>query len=330
MLLRATAPEPSLEPDPKPASIFKSIDSFLPFTSRRKRLVTALPALDRPLPSHLPVPLDDPLPYLQVFSPLTYTSVITLLPPEPTLSETSVQETDQSVLQLHQIKASHPSGLFSARLSMTVNSSLLSITSLDIEALPFNAEKELGTFMREQSNPDAILNRDIGVVCWAMGRWVEVSVLRARFWCAVAQEFGNSEARAKSLQRKVRKRKRRGSVVFDEDEGMGRDGYDDEDIKRIYTMRQLLPHMGRTAMELSNDEVELRFEWRIGFDWTGEAESSISASAKLPSGCKCLPFLSMFLQYLLTDLEQGNNRMIEKASKEYRHPLTNWSKKKVL
>jgi hypothetical protein len=300
MLLRATAPEPSLEPKPKPASVFKSIDSFLPFTSRRKQRATALPALDRPIPSHLPVPLDDPLPYLQVFSPLTYTSVITLLPTEPPLPETSAQEADQAVRQLHRIKASHPSGLFSARLLMTVNSSLLSITSLNIEALPSNAEKELGTFMREKSNPDAILNRDIGVMCWAMGSWVEISVLRARFWCAVEKEFGTSEARAKSLQRKGRKRKRRGSVVLDEDDGMGLDGNDDEETKRVWTMRQLLPHMGRTAMELSNDEVELRFEWRIGFDWTGEAESSISASAKLPKGCKCPSFLYSSSNYLLT------------------------------
>lgn len=283
MLLRATAPEPTPKPK-KPTSIFKSIDSFLPFTSRRKRQPTALAALNKPVPSHLPITLDDPLPYLQVFSPLVYTSAITLLPLEPTSPDTSVQEAEQTVLQRHLIKASHPSGLFSARLSMTVDSSLLSITSLDIEALPSNAEKELGTFMRKRSNPDAVLGRDIGVICWAMGRWVEVSVSRAKFWCAVEQDFGKPEARAKSLQRKVRKRKRRASVVLDEDNVSGQDG-NDEETKQKWTMRQLLPHMGRTAMELTNDEVELRFEWRIGFDWTGEVESAVSASARLPKSC---------------------------------------------
>ena len=290
MLLRATAPEPAAEPKPKLASIFKSMDAFLPFTSRRKRQAASLPTLDKPIPSHLPIALDDPLPYLQVFSPLIYTSNITLLPPEPISPDKSVQEADQPILQRHLIKTSHPPGLFSARLSMTVDSSLLSITSLDIEALPSNAEKELGTFIRERSNPEAILNRDIGVICWAMGRWVEVSVSRARFWCTVEQEFGTAEARSNSLQRKVQKRKRRRLLVIDEDDGTDHDGHYDEDIrKQKCSMRQLLPHMGRTAMELSNDEVQLRFEWNIEFDWTGEAESSISVSAMLPKSCE-FPF----------------------------------------
>ena len=294
MILRATASNSTSEPKPKPESIFKSIDLFLPFTSRRERLRTPLPALDKPLPSHLPVALDDPLPYLQVFSPLVYTSTISLLPQEPLSPASSIQE-EQSVLQLHSIKASHPSGLFSARLSMTVDSSLLSITSLDIEALPLNAEKELGIFMRERSSMDAALNKSIGVICWAMGRWVEVSVSRARFWATVDQDFKTSEARAKSLQRKVRKRRRRRSIVLGEDDLTDHNGNDDadDDTKRKWTTRQLLPHMGRTAMEISNDEVELRFEWRIGFDWTGEAESAISASARLPKSCEFLP--SVFL-----------------------------------
>ena len=290
MLLRATRPE-SVAEQKKPTSIFKSIDSFLPFSSRRKRQRTALPALDKPIPSHLPIALDDPLPYLQVFSPLTYTSVITLLPPEATSPGTSVHEPEQPILQRHLIKASHPSGLFTARLSMTVDSSLFSITSLDVEALPSSAEKELGTFMREGSNPDSVLSRDIGVVCWAMGRWVEMSVSRARLWCAVEQAFGTPEARAKSLQRKIRKRKRRPSVVLDDDYEDG----NDEQTNRKWTMRQLLPHMGQTAMELSNGEVELRFEWTIGFNWTGEVENAISASARLPKCCKysCYGFLSL-------------------------------------
>ncbi|KAG0649908.1 hypothetical protein D0Z07_3691 [Hyphodiscus hymeniophilus] len=283
MLIRATAPEPALDMKSKPKSIFKCIDSFLPFTSRRKRLLTAFPNVEKPLPSYLPVALEDSLPYLQVFSPLVYTSTISLISQEHTSSDTSVH-VEQPNYQLHRIKASHPSGLFSARLSMVVDSSLLSITSLDIEALPFMAEKELGTFMREQSNSDNVFDRNIGVLCWAMGRWVEVSVSRARFWATVEQDFTTLEARAKSLEHKVRKRKRRGSVILGDDDATD-NGHEEQ---RKWTMRQLLPHMGRTVMELNNDEIELRFEWRIGFDWTGEAESAISASARLPKSWQSL------------------------------------------
>ena len=291
LILRATAPASASEPEPKPKSksICKSIDAFLPFTSRRQRLSGALPHLDKPIPSHLPIALDDPLPYLQVFSPLVYTSSICLLHKETASADTLLQEADQSVLLFHQIKASHPSGLFSARFSMTVDSSMLSITSLDVDALPATAEKELGTFLRERSHPHPVLKRDIGILCWAMGRWVEVSVSRARFWATIDQDFKTSEARAKSLRRMVRERKRRRSVVLDEEDNADLDGHDGAETKRKWTIKQLLPHMGRTAMELNNDDIELRFEWRIGFDWTGEVESAISATARLPTSCEYVP-----------------------------------------
>lgn len=282
MLLRATEADAVPKRKASEASIFKSIESFLPFTSRRKRQIVAIPASNKPIPSHLPVAIDNSLPYLQVFSPLVYTSAITLLPPVSRSPDTSLEETDHHILQRHLINASHPSGLFAARFSMTVDSSSLSITSLDIGALPSNAEKELGTFIRGRWSPDAMFNRDIGVVCWAMGRWVEVSISRAKFWCAVEEEFGTSEARAKSFEHKVRKRKRVGSVILDEND----DGNKEAEKEQKWTMRQLLPHMGQTAIELSSEEVELRFEWKISFDWTGEVESAISASARLPRSCE--------------------------------------------
>lgn len=291
LLLRSTVPEPVSESKPKSTSVFKSIRSFLPFHPRRKRQTTSLAALEKPVPSHLPIAVDDPMPYLQVFSPLIYTSSITLLPPETTSPDTSMQEAEQPILQRHQIKASHPSGLFSARLSMVVDSSLLSIASLDIEKLPTSAEKELGTFMRARSDPEVVLNRDIGAICWAMGRWVEVSVERARFWCAVELKFATPEARAKSLATNKQRKKRKRRQMIDEDDVSSHDRNDEDEEMRNqkWTIKQLLPQMGRTALELSNDEVELRFEWKIGFDWTGEVESSVSASARLPQSCKNAP-----------------------------------------
>jgi hypothetical protein len=39
--------------------------------------------------------------------------------------------------------------------------------------------------------------------------------------------------------------------------------------------------------------VELRFGWSIGFDWTGEVDSSISATARLPKSCE-LPSPALF------------------------------------
>ncbi|CZR61217.1 uncharacterized protein PAC_11113 [Phialocephala subalpina] len=275
MLARATAPERPAETKPKPTSIFKSIRSFLPFGPRRKP--APLPASEKPLPSHLPIALDDPLPYLQAFSTLTYASTITLLPPHPISSDNSPQEMERPLMQKHLISASHPSGLFATRFAMTVDTSALTIPSIDILRLDMNAEKELGTFIRARARDEGPLGRDITVICWAMSRWVEVSIKRAQFWCSVEQELGTPEARIKSLQRK-KKRKRQAHV---DDGGGGADG-EDESEKINWTRKQLLPHFGRSSMELSNEAVELRFEWKIGFDWTGEVESSLGAAARVP------------------------------------------------
>jgi hypothetical protein len=288
LFVRSTAPEPPPKVDAIQNSAFKSIGSFLPFSSRRKRVSRTLPAFDKPIPSHLPIDVDNPLPYLQAFSPLTYSSKITVLPTDSqasgALSNIPSQEA-QSIYQQHLITASHFAGLFTARLSMIVNTSLLSISSVDIERLPPYAEKELGTFLRERFTQNGALTKDIGLICWAMGRWVEVSVLRARFWCAVENELGSPEARAKSLQKK-KKRKRR-QVIEEDDDEAPLDLHEEEGFKKQkWTRRQLLPHMGRTAVELATDKVELRIEWRIKFDWTGEVDSSITASSRLPKSCK--------------------------------------------
>ena len=302
LLIRSTAPEPLPKANATQNSAFKSIGSFLPFSSRRKRVSRTLLAFDKPIPSHLPISVDNPLPYLQAFSPLTYTSKITLLPSKPQASESSSSISSQSISQLHLITASHFSGLFTARLSMIVDTTLLSISSVDIERLPPSAEKELGTFLRERFTQEGALTKDIGLICWAMGRWVEVSVLRARFWCAVENELGTPEARAKSIRQK-KKRKRRHVIAEDDDEEP-LDGHEEEEFKKQrWTRRELLPHMGRTAIELATDKVELRIEWRIKFDWTGEVDSAVTASVRLPRSCKSFPLFYPDGSWMLTSVE---------------------------
>lgn len=270
MLLRSMAPEPSPKPQSEQVSVLKSMDSFLPFRPRRKSVM--LPVSEKHLPSHLPVALDEPLPYLQAFSPLTYTSSITLLPSNPPASDSSSQKSEQPIMQKYVINASHPSGLFAARLAMVADSSLLCITSIDVLRLDMSAEIELGTFIRARAEATGAIGKDITVICWAMARWVEVSIQRARFWCVVEREFGTSESRMTARQKK-KKRKRN---FVDED----------ENDKLNWTRRQLLPNIGRTSTELLSDEVELRLEWKIGFDYTGDVESVLTADARIPRSCK--------------------------------------------
>ena len=285
VLLRATAPE--VPQKQKPTSIFKSISSFLPFQPQRRQR-SSVPVSEKPLPSHLPIPLDDPVPYLQAFSPLTFTSTITILPSDSVSSASSTRESAPPIRQRHVIHASHPSGLFATRFSMTVDTSNLSITSLDILRLDMNAETELGTFIRDRAKKDGPLGKDVTTICWAMGRWTEVSIQRARFWCAVESEFGTAQARANSLSKHRKKKRKRHASVADNEDEVNAEGNEGEEtsMQQKWTRKQLLPQIGRASMELANEEVELRFEWKIRFDWTGEVDSHIAAIARLPRNCK--------------------------------------------
>ncbi|CAD6441640.1 b2eaa89e-bced-4402-a1ec-460a40f18c50-CDS [Sclerotinia trifoliorum] len=277
LLIRSTASEKQ-ETKPEPISALKATNLFLPFSGRRKARQTAVPQIEKSLPSHLPIPLSNPLPHLQLFSHLTYTSNIILLPPTPTSPGESAVEISKATLQHHQISASHPSGLFSARLSMVVDTSSLTISSLNVDTLDANAEPELGPFVRRRASGSGPFGKDIGTMCWAMGRWTEVSVARAKFWCDAEREFGTSEARKSAMEKQgKRKRKRKAIEDGEEDEG------DREESSRKWTRKELFRQMGRTSMNLSEDGVEIRVGWRIGFDWMGDVESHLDIDLDLPS-----------------------------------------------
>ena len=289
LLVRSAAASAPKAPPPKPTSIFKSIASFLPF-ARRPRPSKAVPPKDTPIPSYLPIPLEDQLPHLQLFTPLTLSSTITILPSKPSTSTTT---SPNPIFQNHTITLSAASGLFSARLNMIVDTSRLSVSSLSINTLDPSADAELGRWARERASGKGILGRDVSAICWAMARWFEVATKRAKFWSEVERELGSDEGRRKSTARlkAIRKRKKRGGTRPSEDldEGHEEGRAIGESTKMKWTRKQLLPQMRRTSLVLTGDGVELRIEWNIVFDWTGEAESIISASAKVPSSCKYTP-----------------------------------------
>ncbi|TGO45159.1 hypothetical protein BOTNAR_0693g00010 [Botryotinia narcissicola] len=276
LLLRSTAIKK--QDRPENISTLKATNHFLPFSGRRKARQPVMPPIQKPLPSHLPVALDDPLPHLQLFSHLTYTSNITLLPAAPISSNEYATELLVPTLQRHQISASHPSGLFSARLSMIVDTSSLTISSLNVDSLDPNAEPELGPFVRRRASGDGPHVKDIGTVCWAMGRWTEVSVARAKFWCDAEREFGTVEARRKSIERQGKKRKKRKAI--EEDEVADGEG---EENSRKWMRRELLRQMGRTNIVLDGDDVQIRVGWKIGFDWIGDVESHLDLDIGLPN-----------------------------------------------
>lgn len=288
ILLRTTGQRADDEAPKTPPSVFTSINLFLPFSAkpRPKRQIT--PPIYPPK-SHEPLPTDDPLPYLQVFSPLTYTSTTYLLPPTPGSSSSgSIPST--ALLRQHRIIASSPTGLFSARLEMITNTTTLSITSLSIPAISPEAEYELGPWARERARA-GVLGRDISTICWAMGRWVEVAVKRAEFWLSLQDELRDGDKRQQMVERlrKRGKRKRGADEEVNEDnEDRGDELASEIPVSKSNksSRKQLLPLIGKQNMVIPIDSIELMFTWSITFDWTGEPSSAISASARLPESCK--------------------------------------------
>ncbi|OBU00550.1 hypothetical protein VE01_01003 [Pseudogymnoascus verrucosus] len=266
LLLRAARPRvpPGEEERPRKRSVMMNVGAFLPFAKKRRTPVVSKQVVkEGELPSYGPVEVEDPMPYLSVFSPLGFTSTTTILP--------SVGESG-AVLQRRDVVAKAPGGLFHARVGVVVDTASLTVVAVDVDGLDGNAEPEIGRWMRERAG-EGVLGRDVNAVFYGMGQWVEGAAKRARFWCQIGEEFaGGGRGKGKEKRRKGKGREGE-DVELDEGVGAGK-----------WTAKDLLPHMRRTALVLPVEDVEVMVEWRIALDWTGEAEHAISASARVPRG----------------------------------------------
>ncbi|KAK8084288.1 hypothetical protein PG997_005559 [Apiospora hydei] len=252
----------------------------LPFAEPKEAEAPAPPI------SHHPIPLSaaEELPYLQLFSPLVFQSSISL---QPRSSRDSGH-----LMQKHKITAaSSPQGLFAARMEMTVDTKTLSISDLSVSHLEPSAAAELRPFIAkiEQGAINSALRRNISVVAWAMAEWTRLATKRALFWCHVQKELGTDKDMLQAAAGPEEKGFPGRPSVEDEDSD---EAETDDNATNMYDARNdvprsaLLPHMGRTSLELKlgpSQEVGLRIEWRIDFDWTGEGHSRIGALVETPS-----------------------------------------------
>lgn len=236
MLLRTTSIHSQKYPDQRAdekKSTFENLHHFLPFNSRRRKIsrlqaqteVTAIDPSDETdiNKNSSSSAVDNALPYLQAFTPLIWSSTISIIY-DPRVAESELEEQgskerqDLQLLQQQIITASHPQGLFSARLALTVEPISQTINNISVLSLPLCAEHELGTFIRKvplhqvsmdtlQVNDDeekinshlSSNHLDIGVVCYAMSRWFQVSLRRAKFWWLVIHCYSTPEARNRFL-----------------------------------------------------------------------------------------------------------------------------------
>ncbi|KUI70001.1 hypothetical protein VM1G_05313 [Cytospora mali] len=246
---------------------------------------------EAPPVSHHPIPMtaSEELPYLQVFTPLAFTSTTTAIAPSP-------DHEGGPTLQKHTIhvRSTTPPGLFVARVEMTVNTRTFAVSSLTVPRLDPAAAGELTPFIDSLCSPQAphhsALTRNVSVLAWAMGEWYRVALKRAKFWHVLENQLGpESKDGLGEVVRAMRtkKRRRRGRQQPPEDSGVGESFESAESGSldgMLLSKADLLPHMGRTSIDLEvpcfaeeaiGVKSELRVNWVIEFDWTGEARNNL-------------------------------------------------------
>ncbi|KAH7400776.1 hypothetical protein DE146DRAFT_653952 [Phaeosphaeria sp. MPI-PUGE-AT-0046c] len=224
--------------------------SFLPFstvTIPQRRNKTS----EKPIASHQPIELADPLPYLEMFTSLKFTTHLSL--PRGKISSSS-----QRVYQKHTINIISPQRLLAVQISLVIDALANEIIDMQILSLSPWAERELGAFLRRRGE-----EKDLGNACWAIGSYWNIAQKRAQHWQRCEATFPHLSA----------------DQTNDNSENVRPRGKADAKISR----RDLNRHLGRDSFVLQDRHVILKLNWRIGFDWTGEAESEVNLEPAFPS-----------------------------------------------
>ncbi|QPG94264.1 hypothetical protein C2857_005549 [Epichloe festucae Fl1] len=255
---------------------------------------------EQDIKSHHPVQMsaEDELPFLQLFSPFSATSQVSVLPAVP----------NQPIRQRRQItlRSRDVPGLFTARVDMVVNAMNLNILALKIPALEPSARPELGAFVDKICNGDCnrSMHHNIGIISWAMGEWYRLAVQRARFWSQLEQ---NLTAKGDYLSSIAQMREPSGeqndSDLDTHDEALDR--CDKADLLRFMDQRSYeipIP----TATE-AGPEATIRLEWNIRLDWTGEAQSKMGLFLGVPGKWRAADNRGVFAKFpkLFEDLIEG-------------------------
>ncbi|KAI9881304.1 MAG: hypothetical protein M1830_005591 [Pleopsidium flavum] len=279
------------KPPPKPPPLSQLLSAFLPFSKHPPpRLPTPPHSIppDTPFPSHRPIDLEDPLPYLQVFTPLKFRSSTTILP---------VTDGTNDLLEKHDISIISPRHLLTAKLCMTVNSSTHMVTNLVIQSLSSWAELELGSWIRERAKGDNAAGQDISGICWAIGRYWELCEKRAICWARCHEDYPEflgekstpekSATTANALPTKKTTKQRKPDSAPPSDHPPPHSNPHNTELSTPvprYTLLQHLPRLTLLFHHPTNSATpSLLIKWHITFDWTGEAQSHISATAAFPA-----------------------------------------------
>jgi hypothetical protein len=198
------------------------------------------------------VELADPLPYLEMFTSLNFSTQLSL-------PRSKVLTTSRRVHQKHTIDIAGPQKLLTAQVSITIDALASEIIEMHLLRISPWAERELGTFVRAKAQ-----ERDLGNASWAMDSYWEIAKKRAQHWHKCETAFAHLLA--------------------------GRTTEDTENAQplqrskpgKTITRKDLSRNLGRDTLILQDKHVVLKLNWRISFDWTGEAESDVSVETAFP------------------------------------------------
>ncbi|PVH98699.1 hypothetical protein DM02DRAFT_615634 [Periconia macrospinosa] len=236
-------------------SISNLLCSFLPFSTTTIPPPQSKQPNSNPIPSHQPLDLADPLPYLQMFTPLTIETRLDLPSTKPLPNPTQIH-------QRHTIQLTGPQNLLTASLSLVLDVPTSTITTLDLLTLSPWADRELGAFVRAKS-----LKCDLSNACWAVGSYWDMARKRAEHWHKCETAFAHLLP---------------GHTGEDTENNVAAQQRGQKVEPKTITRRDMNRHLGRDVLVLQDRHVLLKLEWKIGFDWTGEAYSEVGCWAAVP------------------------------------------------
>ena len=155
----------------------KSLTSFLPFakpiSSASTKAAQAIPP--PPVANHISyqsLKLGDPAPDLTSLTPIDFTQTISIDPDDT--SETAAS-------QLHTITFHSPGNLLNGTLKVKFDTATETISNIRLIEISKWADEELGSWIRKKIL-DEEDQGDINIIAWAIGRYWDVALSRARCW----------------------------------------------------------------------------------------------------------------------------------------------------
>jgi hypothetical protein len=235
--------------------------------------------------SHYPIKMtaEEELPYLQLFSPFDVTSTVAVLH----------SDGDQPLRQrrIMTFRSKDAPGLFTSKVEMVVNAMNSSILELKVHSLEPAARAELGPFVTKICEGDCnrSMQRNIGILSWAMGEWYQAAVQRAYLWSKLDRELASKGEFLQAVAEARRKKPSRRAAEESEEETPSTSTPSFKKAALVHFMGQQAFEFNIPSKKRSDPTSSVRLEWKIDFDWIGEAENKVTVMIGVPGKCKSFP-----------------------------------------